>query len=115
IKSLRSAEAISDDMERWRPRAFDVLGSATGTGPDDDALYLRMDERYARIIVRPGETDRVALVGWEVRDHLALARVRERLVAAGVEGTDLSQAEADARKVEAAIAGTDPADNATEE
>ncbi len=114
IKSLGYVEVITDDMERWRTLAFDVLGFATGTGPDDDALYLRMDERYARIIVRPGETDRVALVGWEVRDHLALARVRERLVAAGVEVTDLSQAEADARKVEAAIAFTDPAGTATE-
>src|SRR5699024_10467107 len=114
IKSLGYVEVITDDMERWRTLAFDVLGFATGTGPDDDALYLRMDERYARIIVRPGETDRVALVGWEVRDHLALARVRERLVAAGDEVTDLSQAEADARKVEAANAFTDPAGTATE-
>ncbi len=66
----------TNDIERWRTFAFDVLGFAQGSGPDPDALYLRVDERAARIVVVPGETDEVVTVGWEVRDHAALVRVR---------------------------------------
>ena len=36
-----------------------------------------MDERAARIIVVPGDSRRIVTVGWEVRDHAALARVQD--------------------------------------
>lgn len=69
IKALGYIEAQTTDMERWRKLAIDVLGFAEGAGPEEDALYLRVDERAARIIVRQGETDQVTVVGWEVRDR----------------------------------------------
>lgn len=72
------------DMDRWRHFAFGVLGFAEGSGPESDALYLRMDERTARIIVVPGTVDRIVTVGWEVRDGAALARVKAALDAAGI-------------------------------
>ncbi|MGB6511919.1 MAG: 2,3-dihydroxybiphenyl 1,2-dioxygenase, partial [Mycobacterium sp.] len=59
IKSLGYIKIQTSDIERWRSFAFDVLGFAQGSGPDADALYLRMDERPARIIVVPGDTDQV--------------------------------------------------------
>ena len=55
-----------------------------------------MDERAARIIVVPGDADQVVTVGWEVRDHAALERVKATLDAAGVPFKELSAAEADA-------------------
>src|SRR5699024_9621329 len=61
------------------------------------------------IIVRPGESDHVSVVGWEVRDQEALERVRDAVTAAGVTVEDLTTEQADARRVEAAIAFTDPA------
>ena len=91
-----------------------MLGFAEGTGPDENALYLRMDERAARIIVVPGDTDRIVTVGWEVRDHAALERVKAALDAAGVPFKELSQQEADARRVEEVIAFDDPAGNSME-
>ncbi len=109
IRALGYIEVQTNDMERWRTLAFDVLGFAQGSGPDESALYLRMDERAARIIVTPGDEDKVTVVGWEVRDAEALARVRADVAAAGVEVQDLPLAAADARRVEAAIAFTDPA------
>ncbi|WP_248475077.1 VOC family protein, partial [Tomitella fengzijianii] len=109
IRALGYIEVQTNDMERWRKLAFGVLGFAEGSGPDENALYLRMDERAARIIVTPGESDGVTVVGWEVRDQEALDRLRESVSADGVEVRDLTQAEADARRVEAAIAFTDPA------
>lgn len=109
IKALGYIEVRTDDMARWQKLAFEVLGFAEGSGPDDDALYLRMDERAARIIVKPGDADGVSVVGWEVRDQESLDRVREQVSAAGVQVRDLTDEEADARRVEAAIAFTDPA------
>ncbi len=108
IKSLGYVKIQTSDIERWRTFAFDLLGFARGSGPDSDALYLRMDERPARIIVVPGDTDQVVHVGWEVRDALALQRVRDTLEQAGVAVKPLSMEEADERRVEDVFAFTDP-------
>ena len=114
LKSLGYVKIQATDLPRWRQFAFDVLGFAEGSGPDQDALYLRMDERAARIIVVPGDTDKIVTVGWEVRDHAALERVKATLDDAGVPLKELSTAEADARRVEEVIAFDDPAGTSTE-
>ncbi|HCS56771.1 MAG TPA: biphenyl-2,3-diol 1,2-dioxygenase [Gordonia polyisoprenivorans] len=108
IKALGYIKIQTNEMDRWRAFAFDVLGFAPGSGPDENALYLRMDERAARIVVVPGETDEVVDIGWEVRDAAALERVTARVEGAGVAVKPLSVEEADARRVEAAISFTDP-------
>lgn len=109
LKSLGYITVSTNDIERWRQFAFGVLGFAEGKGPDDSALYLRMDERAARIIVVPGETDRIITVGWEVRDRAALKRVMATLEGSGVAFEKLSVQEADARRVEEVITFEDPA------
>ncbi|WKG04883.1 VOC family protein [Mycolicibacterium sp. HK-90] len=114
LKSLGYVKVATTDIDRWRHFAFDVLGFAVGSGSDPDALYLRMDEREARIIVIPGETDRIVTVGWEVRDGAALRRVRAALDTAGVAYTRLTAQEADARRVEEVIAFHDPAGTSVE-
>ena len=108
VKSLGYIKIQTSDIDRWRTFAFDLLGFAQGSGPDAQALYLRMDERPARIIVVPGDTDQVVHVGWEVRDGLALQRVRDTLERAGVAVKPLSVEEADERRVEDVFAFTDP-------
>jgi 3,4-dihydroxy-9,10-secoandrosta-1,3,5(10)-triene-9,17-dione 4,5-dioxygenase len=108
LKSLGYITISTSDIERWRHFAFGVLGFAEGQGPDPSALYLRMDERAARIIVVPGETDRVLTIGWEVRDHAALQRVTAALDRAGVSFKQLSVYEAGDRRVEEAITFDDP-------
>ncbi|OBK95258.1 2,3-dihydroxybiphenyl 1,2-dioxygenase [Mycobacterium asiaticum] len=109
LKSLGYITVSTNDIERWRHFAFGVLGFAQGKGTDSSALYLRMDERAARIIVVPGESDRVMTVGWEVRDRAALQRVKASLDSAGVAVKELSQQEADDRRVEEVITFQDPA------
>ena len=91
LKSLGYITISTADIDRWRQFAFGVLGFAEGKGPDESALYLRMDERAARLIVVPGETDRVLTVGWEVRDRPALQRVKAALDGAGVPFKQLSR------------------------
>jgi 3,4-dihydroxy-9,10-secoandrosta-1,3,5(10)-triene-9,17-dione 4,5-dioxygenase len=109
LKSLGYISISTSSIDRWRHFAFGILGFAEGKGPDASALYLRMDERAARIIVVPGETDRVLTVGWEVRDHSALQRVKAVLDGAGVAFKQLSVDEAGARRVEEVITFEDPA------
>ncbi|BBY18244.1 biphenyl-2,3-diol 1,2-dioxygenase [Mycolicibacterium litorale] len=114
LKSLGYVTVQTADIDRWRHFAFKVLGFAEGSGPDDTCLYLRMDERAARIIVKPGDADRIVTVGWEVRDHAALEQLKRDLDAAGVPFKELSLEEADARRVEEVIAFEDPAGTALE-
>lgn len=114
IKSLGYVTVQATDMVRWRQFAFDVLGFAQGSGPDPDALYLRMDERAARVVVTPGDTDKIVTVGWEVRDHAALEGVKRALEGAGTPFEELSPAEADLRRVEEVIAFRDPAGTSLE-
>jgi 3,4-dihydroxy-9,10-secoandrosta-1,3,5(10)-triene-9,17-dione 4,5-dioxygenase len=114
LKSLGYITISTSDIDRWRHFAFRVLGFAEGKGSDPSALYLRMDERAARIVVVPGETDRVLTVGWEVRDHAALQRIKATLDGAGVAFKQLSVDEAEARRVEEVITFEDPAGTALE-
>jgi 2,3-dihydroxybiphenyl 1,2-dioxygenase len=109
LKSLGYITVSTNEIERWRHFAFGVLGFAEGRGADPSALHLRMDERAARIVVVPGETDRVLTIGWEVRDHAALQRVKATLDRAGVAFKQLSVDEAEDRRVEEVIAFEDPA------
>ncbi|UXA04479.1 biphenyl-2,3-diol 1,2-dioxygenase [Mycobacterium sp. SMC-2] len=109
LKSLGYITISTNDIDRWRQFAFDILGFAEGKGPYPEALYLRMDERAARLIVVPGETDRVLTVGWEVRDRPALQRVKATLDTAGTPFKQLSVEEAETRRVEEVITFEDPA------
>lgn len=109
FKSLGYITISTDDIERWRHFAFGVLGFAEGSGPDPAALYLRMDERAARIVLVPGDSERVLAVGWEVRDGAALRRLKSVLDGAGIAFKELSTREADARRVEEVITFEDPA------
>lgn len=85
IKGLGYVKISTNDMERWRTFAFDVLGFAKGSGPDENALYLRLDERAARIVVVEGERDEIVSIGWEVADRNALRRVQAALEKFGTE------------------------------
>lgn len=109
IRGLGYLRVQSRDVGRWRELTVDALGFAEGSGPEPDGLHLRMDERRARLVVLPGDTDRVIAVGWEVRDQFALAAVGRAVEASGTAVKELSRAETDARGVERALAFEDPA------
>ena len=109
IRGLGYLEVQTRDLARWRELTVDCLGFAVGNGPDPDALYLRMDERRSRLVVRPGEDDRVLAVGWEVRDQFALAAISDRVIASGTGVKELTPEVCDERGVEAGITFADPA------
>jgi 3,4-dihydroxy-9,10-secoandrosta-1,3,5(10)-triene-9,17-dione 4,5-dioxygenase len=114
LRGLGYLRVQATDLTRWRELTVEGLGFAAATGPEPDGLYLRMDERQARLIVLPGETDRVLAVGWEVRDSSALALVAADVEASGQAVKVLSPEECSYRAVEEAIAFEDPAGTTVE-
>lgn len=114
IRGLGYLRIQTTDTARWRELVVDGLGMAIGTGPEPDGLYLRVDERRARLIVLPGEVDKALAVGWEVRDEFALRRVREAVEKAGIAVEVLSEEESTYRDAEQVIAFDDPGGTRTE-
>jgi 3,4-dihydroxy-9,10-secoandrosta-1,3,5(10)-triene-9,17-dione 4,5-dioxygenase len=114
IRSLGYLRVEATDMARWREFGLKVLGMVEGKGTDPDALYLRMDEFPARLVIVPGTHDRLAGSGWEAANAAELDGVRQTLDAAGVaykEGTDEQRAD---RRVDELIVFTDPSGNTLE-
>ena len=103
IKALGYVRVRATDLAKWHEFATEVIGFALGSGPEEGALYLRVDERPARIVVLPGDEDRVEAVGWEARDQAGLNRVQAAVEAAGIATKPLGQEDLDLRRVEAAF------------
>ena len=67
IRSLGYLRIEATDVAAWREYGLKVLGMVEGKGPTDGALYLRMDDFPARLVIVPGEHDRLLESGWETR------------------------------------------------
>jgi hypothetical protein len=107
IRSLGYLRISSADVPAWREFGVKVLGLTEGRGPEDGALYLRMDDFPARLVILPGEQERLLASGWEVADAAALAAVGRALADAGVAYKAGTAEEAAARRV-ASISSTAP-------
>jgi 3,4-dihydroxy-9,10-secoandrosta-1,3,5(10)-triene-9,17-dione 4,5-dioxygenase len=114
IKALGYMRIEATDVSAWREFALKVLGMVEGDGATEGALYLRMDEMAARLVIVPGEQDRLLISGWEVADAPALQALRETLAKAGVEFTEGTREDKSERRVEGLIRFTDPAGNVLE-
>jgi 3,4-dihydroxy-9,10-secoandrosta-1,3,5(10)-triene-9,17-dione 4,5-dioxygenase len=55
IRSLGYLRIEATDMDKWREYGLKVLGMIEGKGTHPEALYLRMDDFPARLVVIPGE------------------------------------------------------------
>ncbi|WP_020671783.1 iron-dependent extradiol dioxygenase HsaC [Amycolatopsis nigrescens] len=114
IRSLGYLRIEATDMAKWREYGLKVLGMIEGKGADPDALYLRMDDFPARLVVFPGERDRLAQAGWETANAGELDEIRGRLESNGVpykEGTAEQLAD---RRVDGLISFEDPSGNTLE-
>jgi 3,4-dihydroxy-9,10-secoandrosta-1,3,5(10)-triene-9,17-dione 4,5-dioxygenase len=114
IRSLGYLRIEATDMARWREFGLKVLGMVEGKGSTEGALYLRMDDFPARLVIVPGSTDRLQASGWEAATEAELDEVAKRLASAGVayvEGTAEDLAE---RRVNGLIRFDDPSGNTLE-
>jgi 3,4-dihydroxy-9,10-secoandrosta-1,3,5(10)-triene-9,17-dione 4,5-dioxygenase len=114
IGSLGYLRIESADVAAWREFGVWILGMTEGRGPEDGALYLRMDDFPARLVIVPGSRDRLRATGWEVADAAALAAVRRALAEAGVAVKSGAPDELADRRVGEMLRFDDPAGNAVE-
>jgi 3,4-dihydroxy-9,10-secoandrosta-1,3,5(10)-triene-9,17-dione 4,5-dioxygenase len=114
IRSLGYLRIEATDVGRWREFGLKVLGMVEGKGSDPDALYLRMDDFPARLVILPGERDRLVASGWEVANVAELGEMCGRLEAAGVPYKEGTRQETADRRVMDLITVEDPSGNALE-
>jgi 3,4-dihydroxy-9,10-secoandrosta-1,3,5(10)-triene-9,17-dione 4,5-dioxygenase len=114
IQSLGYLRIESADVAAWREFGVRVLGMMEGRGPEPGAVYLRMDEFPARLVILPGEQDRLLASGWEVAGQEELAGVSEALARAGVAVKAGTAAELAARRVGQLLRFEDPSGNTLE-
>jgi 3,4-dihydroxy-9,10-secoandrosta-1,3,5(10)-triene-9,17-dione 4,5-dioxygenase len=114
IRQLGYLRIEATDMARWREYGLKVLGMVEGKGSDENALYLRMDDFPARLVIVPGDKDRLAQAGWETANAGELDEVRRNLDAAGVPYKEGTQAELADRRVTGMISFDDPSGNTLE-
>lgn len=114
IGSLGYLRVESADVAAWREFGVRVLGMVEGRGPDSGAVYLRMDDFPARLVILPGERDRLLASGWEVPGERDLAELGQALHKAGVAVQSGTTAEVADRRVARLLRFDDPAGNALE-
>ncbi len=114
ISSLGYLRISSTDTTAWRDFGTRVLGMTEGRGPDPDAVYLRMDDFPARLVIVPGERDRLLATGWEVAGERALTEAADSLASAGVPVRHGDAAELADRRVGGLLHAQDPSGNVLE-
>jgi 3,4-dihydroxy-9,10-secoandrosta-1,3,5(10)-triene-9,17-dione 4,5-dioxygenase len=114
ISSLGYLRIEATDTGAWREFGTKVLGLTEGRGPDPSAVYLRMDDFPARLIIVPGERDRLLACGWEVADAGTLVEVAHILAAADVPVKAGDASELADRRVGELLHVEDPSGNSLE-
>jgi 3,4-dihydroxy-9,10-secoandrosta-1,3,5(10)-triene-9,17-dione 4,5-dioxygenase len=114
IRSLGYLRIESADVAAWREFGVRVLGMVEGRGPEEGALYLRMDDFPARLVIVPGSRERLLASGWEVAGAAELAAVGRALAEAGVAVKAGTPDDLAARRVGDLLLFDDPAGNAVE-
>ena len=111
IRSLGYLRIEATDMGAWRDYGLKVLGMVEGRGSTEGALYLRMDDFPARLVIVPGEQDRLAEAGWECANAEGLQEIRNRLDVEGTPYKEATAADLAERRVDEMIQFSDPSGN----
>ncbi|QOV99294.1 VOC family protein [Rhodococcus pyridinivorans] len=114
IRSLAYLRIGATDVPAWREYGLKVLGMIEGKGTHADALYLRMDDFPARLVIEPHESDTLLVSGWETANAADLQSVRDSLSAAGVPFKEDTAEQLADRRVDELIVFQDPSGNTLE-
>ncbi len=114
IRSLGYLRIEATDIGAWREYALKVLGMVEGRGLVDGALYLRMDDFPARLVIVPGEHDRLSESGWECANAAGLQQIRTALDIEGMPYKEATAAQLADRRVDEMITFADPSGNRLE-
>ncbi|MFT7021469.1 MAG: 3,4-dihydroxy-9,10-secoandrosta-1,3,5(10)-triene-9,17-dione 4,5-dioxygenase [Rhodococcus sp. (in: high G+C Gram-positive bacteria)] len=102
------------DMDAWRQYGLKVLGMVEGKGAVPGALYLRMDDFPARLVIVPGDKDRLLVSGWETANAAELQEIRTSLDNAGVPYKEGTAEQVQDRRVDELVIFEDPSGNTLE-
>jgi 3,4-dihydroxy-9,10-secoandrosta-1,3,5(10)-triene-9,17-dione 4,5-dioxygenase len=108
LRSLGYLRIEATDVAAWREYGLKVLGMLEGDGPNKQALYLRMDDFPARLVIVPSDRDHLQASGWETANAGELDDIRRRLDDAGVPYKEGSAEELADRRVDGLISFEDP-------
>ncbi|HWT47807.1 MAG TPA: VOC family protein, partial [Mycobacterium sp.] len=111
IRSLGYLRIEATDVAAWREYGLKVLGMVEGKGGIEGALYLRMDDFPARLVIVPGERDRLSEAGWECANAEGLQEIRNRLDVEGTPYKEATAADLADRRVDEMIQFSDPSGN----
>jgi 3,4-dihydroxy-9,10-secoandrosta-1,3,5(10)-triene-9,17-dione 4,5-dioxygenase len=114
IRSLGYLRFEATDVAAWREYGLKVLGMVEGHGSVAGALYLRMDDFPARLVIVPGEQDRLIGAGFECANAEGLQEIRNRLDVEGTPYKEATAAELADRRVDEMIMSSDPSGNCLE-
>jgi extradiol dioxygenase len=99
----------SPNAKAWESFGPEVFGFELADPGSSGSVYLRMDDRHHRIAIHSGGQDRLAYLGWELRNDAEYAAAVEELGAAGVQIELGEEEECAERRVEAFTRFRDPA------
>jgi 3,4-dihydroxy-9,10-secoandrosta-1,3,5(10)-triene-9,17-dione 4,5-dioxygenase len=114
IRSLGYLRIEATDVAAWREFGTRMLGMVQGRGPEPGALYLRMDDFPARLIIVPGDQDRLLASGFEVGTCHELAGLSTALEQAGTPARDGTASEVASRRVARLLTVQDPSGHTVE-
>jgi extradiol dioxygenase len=114
VTALGYLRVETSHTKDWISFAQDVLGLKVESPDEDGTSRLRMDDRWARVVLSPGERETITHYGWEVRDADALTELARRLRAARFRPIIGSAEECHERRVEGLLCCNDPAGNQLE-
>jgi len=114
LRSLGYLRIGAKDVGAWREYGLKILGMVEGSGRVEGALYLRMDEFPARLVIVPDTEDRLVASGWETANAAELQDIRSRLETAGVPYKEGTAEELADRRVDELISFEDPSGNVLE-
>src|SRR6202045_1592833 len=103
IRSLGYLRIEATDMAAWRETGRKALGGVEGSGSTEGALYLRMDDFPARLVIEPGQQDRLSEAGWECANAAGLQEIPNRLDVEGAPYKEATAAELADRRVDEMI------------
>ncbi|MFC7050059.1 VOC family protein [Emcibacter nanhaiensis] len=113
VKCLGYLALQVKDKKEIEKLACTIMGMQKVAGPSVGAEndYYRIDQRAHRLIVMPGEEDKLYCAGWQVADSAALEEVRDKLSARDMKWEELSEKDCAVRGVDEGLAFLDPAAN----
>lgn len=109
VKSLGYVRLETNDLDGWRRFGADVLGLMPVDDGKPDSVAFRMDDRAYRIVVTEGDKSDLTTIGFDAGTSTDLDAIVGRLVANGVDVTEVPLAEALEHRVQRLYRCSDPA------